>query len=312
MSRHAYLIMVHEHSASLLALLDMLDDERNDVFLHVDGKKHGVLKKISSLSLRKARLFVLPHPVSVYWGHTSQVKAEFLLMRTAAAAGRYDYYHLLSGNDLPVKTQDEIHRFFGRHRGTEFVGFWDDESHRRDVRRKVRYYYFFNRYKERANPVLHSITSPIRNLLLGVQKLCGIDRQKHNPWEVKKGFNWFSITDECCRYLLSQETKVKRMFHYTLCPDEMFLQTVVWNSPFRSRLYDTEDAQTGSLRAIDWERGTPYIWRQTDVSALVESPYLFARKFASNDGETIEALTKCLAARRSSSSPHPESIATTD
>jgi hypothetical protein len=79
--------------------------------------------------------------------------------------------------------------------------------------------------------------------------------------------------------VLSREFDIRRLFHHTLCPDEIFLQTIIWNSPFRERLFNTDDAQYGSMRAIDWQRGNPYIWQKTDMDYLIGSPYLFARKF---------------------------------
>ena len=38
MSRHAYLIMAHNHFEQLRALLRCLDDGRNVIYLHLDAK----------------------------------------------------------------------------------------------------------------------------------------------------------------------------------------------------------------------------------------------------------------------------------
>ena len=51
---------------------------------------------------------------------------------------------------------------------------------------------------------------------------------------------------------------------YTLCADEIFIQTILWNSPFRERMHCTNNANTGSMREIDWEHGSPYIWQDHD------------------------------------------------
>lgn len=44
------------------------------------------------------------------------------------------------------------------------------------------------------------------------------------------------------------------------------------------------DLLNGSMRYIDWKRGTPYTWGQDekDYELLINSPYLFARKFDEN------------------------------
>ena len=44
------------------------------------------------------------------WGGYSQIQSELILFQAAWEHG-YEYYHLISGVDLPIKTQDEIHEF---------------------------------------------------------------------------------------------------------------------------------------------------------------------------------------------------------
>lgn len=58
---------------------------------------------------------------------------------------------------------------------------------------------------------------------------------------------------------------------YTLCADEIFIQTILWNSPFRERMHCTNNANTGSMREIDWEHGSPYIWQDHDYQTLINS-----------------------------------------
>lgn len=48
--------------------------------------------------------------VDVRWGDYSVVEAELKLLR-AAVAENYQYFHLISGMDLPLKPQAEIHVF---------------------------------------------------------------------------------------------------------------------------------------------------------------------------------------------------------
>ena len=119
MDKHAFLIMAHGEPEMLDVLLQLLDDERNDVFLHIDRKALSMRQHYDHVKLHRAGFHLLQQPIAVYWGHTSQVEAELLLMRTALQHGPYAYYHLLSGNDLPVKTQDEIHNFFRENEGHE-------------------------------------------------------------------------------------------------------------------------------------------------------------------------------------------------
>lgn len=45
-NKHAFLIMAHGQQGILRKLLTMLDDERNDIFLHIDKKWGGIAKRI--------------------------------------------------------------------------------------------------------------------------------------------------------------------------------------------------------------------------------------------------------------------------
>ncbi len=280
MNKHAYLIIAHNEPEVLRTLLAMLDDVRNDIFVHIDRRACSVYESIKDYKVEHSALIFLEHPIAVYWGDISQVQVEYMLFERAFSQGPYAYYHLLSGVDLPIKSQDYIHAFFQKNQGKEFVGFWMDAAHRRDLKRKVYRYYLFTRYFKGGNALVHSVCALSRNLFLALQKVI---RYKRNQGNIvfQKGFNWVSITQAFCTYLLSQKENVFRTFRYTLCPDEIFIQTVLWNSSFREHIYNKENALIGSMRYIDWERGNPYVWQEKDTDELLSSPYLFARKFAS-------------------------------
>ena len=101
--------------------------------------------EFSKVKMQKAGFYLIENPIKVYWGDISQVQVEYLLFETALSHGPYAYYHLLSGTDLPIKSQDYIHAFFQQNAGKEFVGFWQDAAHQRDLERKVFRYYFLQK-----------------------------------------------------------------------------------------------------------------------------------------------------------------------
>lgn len=282
MNRHAYLVMAHTDPGLLDTLLCLIDDARNDIFVHVDARADDLYRHVLAHHPVQARLFVLRHRVAVCWGDLSQVETEYRLFEAALDTGvDYAYLHLLSGADLPIQTQDTLHDFFRQHQGREFVGYWHGPHHERDLRRKVSRYYFFTRHLHRNHSPWHPLTAPLRNLALIVQKVTGLHRRLETDF--RKGPNWCSLTPPCVRLLLAKKDWVMRRFRYTLCPDEIFVQTIVWNSPFRDRLFDTADALRGSQRLVDWERGTPYTFAEADFAQLCDSPLMFARKFTSVD-----------------------------
>ena len=286
--KHAYLIIAHNEYPVLRALLLMLDDERNDIFLHIDHRSMELYEKIHSVQMQRANLHILSTRNKVYWGDLSQVETEYLLLETASAKEAYSYYHLLSGTDLPIQTQDYIHSFFQINAGKEFVEYWSGNRHQKDLKRKISRYYFFTKHLKRNNSKWHVITAPCHNLALIVQKMVHFNRKQEV--EFRKGSQWFSITHNFCLYLLEKKPFVLRRFRYTLCPDEIFVQTLLWNSSFKKNIYNIEDNNIGSMRLIDWNRGDPYTWKIQDYTELVNSDKLFARKFSSQEEELIKLI----------------------
>lgn len=80
--------------------------------------------------------------------------------------------------------------------------------------------------------------------------------------------------------VVSKEQDILKCYKDTYCCDEVFLQTLVYNSSYKNNLYSyIIDDYHANMRDIDWKRGRPYTWRNTDFDELMASDYLFARKF---------------------------------
>lgn len=187
----------------------------------------------------------------------------------------------MSGVDLPLKTQAEIHRYFNERYGTEFVHFESPECDEQTYMRIAKYHLIV--YK-RGNIIL----KVIRNILIALQK--GIDRGGKYQFEIQKGANWFSITDELAQYVLSKEKLIRTIFRYSYCGDELFLQTIIANSYFLPKVVQNNfcDNYQNIQYCIDWKRGNPYIFRSEDYQELLDSDMCFARKFDINvDSEII-------------------------
>lgn len=291
--KHAYLIIAHNEWPILRILLSMLDDSRNDIYIHVDKRSTSLYNKVKTHRTVYAKLICLNQRICVRWGNFSQVEVEYILFKEALAHGPYAYYHLLSGTDLPLKSQTYIHEFFTKHQGKEFISFLQGAEHHADLQRKVSLFYILNHQKKDKSHPMHSVLTLLRNSFIAIQKGLHLKRLSHV--EFKKGWNWVSITHACCTYLVDmQYSYIVRRLHYTLCPDEIFLQTLIWNSEFRKHLYNTTDESEACQRKIDWNRGKPYTWEEKDLEELMRSHLLFARKFSSqhlNVALSIQAKT---------------------
>ena len=278
--RHAYLILAHKNFGQLRKLAGLLDDPRNDIYVHVDRKSASSPEEWLRGACKYSRLSLISPRISVSWGGVSIMRTELALLKAATQAGHYDYYHLLSGMDLPIKDQDTIHDFFDRHSGTEFINYW---NFKKTTASRFHYYTLF---PEGAG---HFLTNLANNIFKGLQMAVGY--RINRDVDFRFASQWFSITDALARYVLSREEWLERVFRHTNTCDEIFLATLVWNSPFRERLYvkepvDVHIVNESNMRFIDWTRGDsirhPWTFRSDDWDLLMSVPHFWARKFDEN------------------------------
>ena len=81
--RHAYLIMAFNHPQQLLTLLHLLDDKRNDLFIHIDADADFPMDCLRS-AVHCAGLFIIDR-LPIRWAEYSQVEAELRLLKAATA-----------------------------------------------------------------------------------------------------------------------------------------------------------------------------------------------------------------------------------
>ena len=288
--RHAFMIIAHHQFELLEQLIRCLDNPNNDIYIHIDAKVKA-FDFVYFSQMANFSTITFTERVNVSWGGFSQIDCELKLLKEAAK-GQYDYYHLLSGVDLPLRSMTQIHAFFEENSGKEFLHYCTPEYCKSDnVQSRIQYYYLLQEIVGRSSGLLGIASKCMRKC----QKLLGVNRLRKREFEVKCGAQWFSITHELAEYVLSQETWIKKYCGNGFCVDELFLQTLVWNSSFRDRLYMPNDKgdYRSCLRYVDWTRGDPYVFRNEDYDELIASEYLFARKFDyQSDKEICERIVR--------------------
>ena len=277
MQKHAYLIMSHNDFYILEKLLRLLDDRRNDIYVHIDKKvKNFDFKYFKKICKHSEVKFI--KRIKVYWGGYSQVQCELNLLEEAIK-NNYEYYHLLSGVDLPLKNQDNIHIFFKQNNGKEFIRFsqnkWDYD--------RVAKINLLSDYNKTNNKFKLYMYISINKFISKLINRRNYDyTEKFPKYKFMKGDNCFSITNECAHYICQNKHNIRKMFKYAIGADEHFIHTIVYNSKFKEKIsFNT------CLREIDWDRGNPYIYKIQDFKLLISSENLFARKFNSNVDKNI-------------------------
>ncbi len=286
MAKHAYLILAHAEPELLRTLVALLDDPRNDIYIHFDAK----VKQLPELQTQAAGLTILSDRVSISWADVSMLEAEYKLFKAARGSGKsYSYYHLLSGVDLPIKSQDYIHSFFDEQQGKEFVGIYQKYDSTLD--RRVRYRHLFPKHFRKEERMSGLFRRILRYAWLELQSRLKIQRSKDVTFY--KGAQWVSITERFLDYVLEHEAETLKRYQATFAPDEFFIQTLIVNSPFKEQLYDATDETRGCMRYIGWtEEGDLPEFTREQLPELQQTECLFARKFNSKDPAFITEVSK--------------------
>ena len=291
MDKHAYLIMVHNDIYILEKLLSLIDNEYNDIYLHIDKKTKNIdLDELKNIC-KKSDLYIVKRK-NVKWSSYSQIECELLLLDEALKNNKYSYYHLLSGVDLVIKDINGIYNYFEENKGMEFISFHSFNEITDLELDRIKYYHILNGNIRHHNRFIRFISRKIYELSLNIQKKIGINRLKNNNLVIRKGANWFSITDDLARYVIENKNIIRKMYIFTFCADEIFLQTLVYNSKYIEnvcRKYEFE--HQNAKRHIDWNRGNPYTYIIDDYDELMNCNDFFARKFSTNvDKEIIDKI----------------------
>lgn len=290
MDKHAFMIMAHGDQILLEKLLQCLDNERNDIYLHIDAKSHLLdINRLRS-QVQKSQLHIYSE-IKCYWGDVSLVECELYLLEKATAV-KHQYYHLISGVDFPLKNMDEIHGFFDRNSGKEFVFFSDNKMDEKHKDWYLKYHLLQKYYRGSKVKIINSFLYVMEKILIKLQVLVGIRRRKYFK-EYYKGSQWFSITEPFAKYILTLQDIIKKDFRLTFASDEMILPTLIMNSNFKDNLYIKrfDNSMEQNLRYIIFNKGIPKTLDLEDYDAMIRSECIFGRKFSSCHMDVVDMIS---------------------
>jgi len=271
--KQVFLIHAHKDLDQLNALVAQLCDEDFDIYVNLDRKS----------DIDPARVHPAAHLVGkridVRWGGFSQVQATLNSLRQIVAeVPEFDKVVFLSAQDFPLLPNDRLKRelsALARHELLDAMplrpGGWPVA---------FRYQYFYREGGGRAE----RIACAVANRLL---RLAGRHRRMPGGLQAWGGSSWWALSRACIAHVLERvdrEPAIARFFATVLCPDEMFFQTLVMNSPFRARVLSQ------NFRYIQWpEQGSrnPKVLDEGDFERIAASGAHFCRKLDSERSASL-------------------------
>jgi len=110
--RIAHIIMVHKSPDQLLRLINRLQHPNFDFYIHLDQKVD--IEDFEGLRGLQQVYFV-QNRVKCNWGGWSFTRAILGSMKEVLETNiKYDFLNLISGQDYPIYTSDEIYKFFSK------------------------------------------------------------------------------------------------------------------------------------------------------------------------------------------------------
>ena len=276
----AVLVLAHANPAQVQRLVAHLEPDF-DVFVHLD--KRSAIRISDFDAFTKTKVI---KKIKATWGSLGIVHATLELLALASSGHGYDRYVLISGQDLPLKTNADIVAFFAQHPDTDFVDsnpFAESEQSR--LTRVSRFHFFPRRT---FSHLLTRVLADASRRLDALLSLAGVRRSM--DYRFRWGSQWMDLTsdtvDQVLR-LVRNDTEFLKRFRFTFCPDEVFFQTAI-ESCGRADL-----ALESPRRYIDWKTGPehPRVLRKEDLAMVEASDMLFARKCdTSIDPDLVERL----------------------
>lgn len=293
MKRIAYIISAYKDAPHLARLVKALDAGA-DFYVHIDARadiapfKEALGSKVT---------FVPRHWVS--WGGWEQVEYQKELLAAVVRSG-VDYARVvcLSGQDYPLWSNGQIHRYFDEHKDTEFIAAMNlTRCDNREQRSKIELYHFFRDLPWNNLWLKNKFIVSSRCLmkLLPVRKKDTLRIGENTEADIYFGSDYWALTLPCARYvhdtLCKEYATLKAYFKTCFIPSELCVQTIVFNSPFAARALLHTEAYQGlfALTPLHYIRYGKEIKTMTmeDLPALRQSGKMFCRKVVSGRSDAL-------------------------
>lgn len=271
-----YAIVCHKITNPLLQTVQHLSsDKENIVLIHVDKKSD--IKEF--LSLEKTNVHLIPNRVEVTWGTLSLTRSILQLMEFSLNF-QYDFFFLLSGDDIPLKNNTKLRKLLSNFPDNNFISF-DKKATDEDNENRIKYSHpdwFFQR-DSKLTKVKRRAFVLTRDIFY---KNKSFEENRHRLPPLYKGSNWFGLTADTIKYILGYITAngwFLKLFDKSFASDEVVFHTIIKTNP-KLKIFEHIDYPSPSLRYIDWESGPEYPKNlgEEDKIKIETSPYFFARK----------------------------------
>lgn len=290
--RIAYIISAYQRPEQLVRLINRLQAEDVRFFIHIDARaKPHVLSTVETGLHAFDNVWLLDRH-SCRWGDFGHVRASLKGINAALAAqGDLDYVILLTGQDYPIASNEDIAAFLASNKGRSFMSYMPmpgvadsasvaaflDSLPQPERTEKERACRRLARHASRTDFWhLYVLGMHLRLPMRFMDQLIPIRRRFPNGLQAFWGQSYWCLHTELARYIqdfVNRDPAFAAFFRHVWIPDEIFFHTIAANSPYRHLLCNR------SLTYQQWRPGEKRNFIDPeDLPAVLSSGRLFARK----------------------------------
>jgi hypothetical protein len=275
---HAFLVLAHEDELMLTRLVNRLAPI-GQVLIHVDAKTN-----ISKWKFDGANSTLLRKRIPVFWGSWSMVEATMLLIEEALSDPAIERFTLLSGTHYPIISNDDLTQ---RASSSGNVIAARVAPNMADGSRPVSEYERLFLPTRRPNGSWSKVKNGLANRVpwqgpLDWQSVCPATgmRAGSQYWSLQR-----DVVEYCATQIRSSRPLIK-YFEKIVCSDEKVFATLY--SEF------SDEVSSEGTTFVKWNGSpSPDALTRSDVeSAIRMDQFWFARKFHSNEPETLDWLDR--------------------
>lgn len=271
----AVLILAHKNIDQVIELSNRLSSSF-EIYIHFDRKVTLTNTQKKALDKLHVNYF---SKYDVKWGSYSIVRATVDMMKMALDNPKIEYFHLISGQDWPLKEPQTIYSRF-ENNNKIYMNYWRAVDMRKTGEPEIwwaKYYFNYDQINRRTTlgKIYH------RLLLLGQTILRVNKLKKYNikPEKIYAGQEWIDIPRDALSYAIEYYEKhleLQEIFSTSFCSDEMWLQTILCNSPeYRSRI---DKNIHRFIELIEKHGSRPAILDEDDFLKIQQGDYWWGRK----------------------------------
>ena len=275
--KQAFLICAHNNPEYLGQLIDSLDTERTNIYVHIDKNNEAKFTNFAERFKNRSNVKIYSKIYNKYCG-IGIVRSIAFLIQESLKNEDNGYFHFISGQDLLTRPTDEILDFFEYNKDKSYLEFFELPKKGWGIKggmEKYLYYYLNDNLK---CDDYHKFNKLLNNVFLAAQIRLNLKRKGLPFTKPYGGSAWWSINRDAASVLndyFSIESNWDCIKH-TYIPDEFIFQTVLCNSCV------SESLVPNNLRYIAWTPGKgtshPKNLELGDYLKIVESGCFFARK----------------------------------